>query len=114
MVGILTTTLTVLAGRDNYNIHIGKRALFTVVTEDCRCHITDLYILSISILHHVCLFVYLFATKGQIVLTCERDSRRDGGGGANLHPGAKTKKRKKIHLCVNCAFLSVIADRFYW
>ena len=26
---MLTTTLTVLAGRDNYNIHIGKRALFS-------------------------------------------------------------------------------------
>ena len=25
-----TTSLTVLAGRDNYNIHIGKRALFNV------------------------------------------------------------------------------------
>ena len=42
MTGILTTTLTVLAGRHNYNIHIGKRALFTVVTEDCRCYIIDL------------------------------------------------------------------------
>ena len=40
--GILTATLTVLAGRDNYNISIGKRALFKVVTEDCVCHITDL------------------------------------------------------------------------
>ena len=28
--GVLTTTLTVLAGRDNYTIHIGKRALFNV------------------------------------------------------------------------------------
>ena len=28
--GVLTTTLTVLAGRDNYNIHIGKTALFNV------------------------------------------------------------------------------------
>ena len=33
--GVLTNTLTVLAGRDNYNIHIGTRAVFTVVTEDC-------------------------------------------------------------------------------
>ena len=28
--GVLTTTLTVLSGRDNYNIHIGNRALFNV------------------------------------------------------------------------------------
>ena len=28
--GVLTTTLTVLAGRDNYDIHIGKRAVFNV------------------------------------------------------------------------------------
>ena len=28
--GVLTTTLTVLAGRDNYNIHIGKKPLFNV------------------------------------------------------------------------------------
>ena len=28
--GVLTTTLTVLAGRDNYNIHRGKTALFNV------------------------------------------------------------------------------------
>ena len=28
---LLTTTLTVLAGRDNYNIHTGKRALFRLV-----------------------------------------------------------------------------------
>ena len=40
-VGILTTKLTVLVGRDNYNLHIGKRAIFKVVTDDCRCHITD-------------------------------------------------------------------------
>ena len=39
--GILTTTLTALAGRDNYNIHIDKRSIFTVVTEYCVCHITD-------------------------------------------------------------------------
>ena len=39
MAGVLTTTLTVLAGRDNYNIHIGKRALFTVLTEDCLCQL---------------------------------------------------------------------------
>ena len=40
--GVLTTTLTVLAGRDNYNIHMDKRALFTVLTEDCLLPITDL------------------------------------------------------------------------
>ena len=28
--GVLTTTLTVLAGRENYNIRISKRALFNV------------------------------------------------------------------------------------
>ena len=33
--GVLTIILTVFADRDNYNIHIGKRALFTEVTEDC-------------------------------------------------------------------------------
>ena len=35
--GVLTTILTVLADRDNYSIHIGKRALMTEVTEDCFC-----------------------------------------------------------------------------
>ena len=37
--GVLTTTLTILACRDNHNIHLGKRALFTVVTEDCLCQL---------------------------------------------------------------------------
>ena len=37
--GILTNALTVLAGGDNYNIHIGKRALFTVLTEDWLCQL---------------------------------------------------------------------------
>ena len=36
-----------------------------------------------------CLFV---CDKEQIVLTCERDSRRELG---NFHPGAKTKKKKR-------------------
>ena len=30
-VGLLTFTLTVLVGRDNYKIHIGKTALFRLV-----------------------------------------------------------------------------------
>ena len=38
--GVFTTTLTVLADRDNYNIHIGKRALFYVDYGGMQWYIT--------------------------------------------------------------------------
>ena len=59
--GVLTTTLTVLAGRDIYNIQIGKRALFSVVTEDCICQLQICkQKVPINITSYV--FVCLFAT----------------------------------------------------
>ena len=56
---VLTTTLMVLAGRDNYNIHIGKRAIFTVLTEDCLCQLQICKQKVLINIHHDCLFVCL-------------------------------------------------------
>ena len=66
--GVLTITLTVRAGRDNYNMHIGKRALFTVLTEDCLC---QLQICKQKVLINItsCLFVCVFVCDIHVIAT---------------------------------------------
>ena len=81
--GVLTTTPTVLADRDIAFIHEGKRALFTVATEECLCQVQ---ICKQKVLIKMCMIACLFVTKEQNFLICERDSRREWG---NLHSGVK-------------------------
>ena len=88
--GVLTIKLTVLAGRVNYNIHIGKRALFTVLTEDCLCR---LQICKQKVLINItsCLFICdirtncfdVKATVGGSGEICTREQKKKKKNGKN-------------------------------